>query len=307
MNTVPQTTPVPAPRSRGKWLGRAGLLALLLVAAGVWQRERVYVWYCAERLERASAEHKNEWAEKLAGCGPTAGPTLVSLLRSDDQATCQAAREGFDVLWKSIPDGDAARTQLTAGFFETEPRFSTPGRAAGLDLLPALTAGKTDGVIEKAKGMINTAIRSESVDVRILAIAACMRPTLDAVELALPLMNDSSADVRRAAILALGPARDREPIITDDELLNWLHDRDGEVRRLCEMSLRSRGRSQRDIHLGRLYTSPEPSVRQKLLIELAEEEELDVTVWLERLTNDNDPAVRAGAVRVAADRRAALL
>jgi hypothetical protein len=70
------------------------------------------------------------------------------------------------------------------------------------------------------------------------------------------------------------------------------------------MGLRSRGRSPRDIRLGRRYTAPDAAERQKLLIDLADEEELDVTVWLDRLTADPDPAVRAGAARVAADRRA---
>ena len=309
MNPVPPMTPAtaPAPRRRNKWLARAGLAAVLLAAVGVWQRERLYVSYCAERLERAADDHKTEWGTKLAECGPAAGPTLVGLLRSDDPAVCQAARDGFETLWKGCPDGDATRAELAAAFFAAEPRFSTPGRSAGLDLLPALVAGKTDALSEKAAAMIATAAKSDSVDVRVQAIATCMQPGLDAAELILPLLNDPSPEVRRAAVLALGPARDRAVLLTDDELLNWLHDRDPEVRRLCEMSLRSRGRTPRDIHLGRLYTSPEPSVRQKLLLELADEEELDVTVWLERLTNDADPAVRAGAVRVAADRRAGLL
>jgi hypothetical protein len=88
--------------------------------------------------------------------------------------------------------------------------------------------------------------------------------------------------------------------------LRCLHDPDAEVRELCEMSLRSRGRSPRDIHLGRRYTAPNPAERQKLLIDLADEEELDVTVWLDRLTADPDPAVRAGAARLAVERNADL-
>jgi SAM-dependent methyltransferase len=73
-------------------------------------------------------------------------------------------------------------------------------------------------------------LQSESVDVRLQAIGICLKPELDASELILPLLNDPSADVRRTAIMTLGPARDRAPLITDDELLNWLHDKDPEVR-----------------------------------------------------------------------------
>src|SRR5262249_58243732 len=108
-------------------------------------------------------------------------------------------------------------------------------------------------------------------------------------------------EVRRAAVLALSPPRDSgRPAVSDDDLLRCLHDSDPEVRRLCEMGLRSRGRSPRDIRLGRRYTAPDAAERQKLLIDLADEEELDVTVWLDRLTGDPDPAVRARAARGAA-------
>jgi HEAT repeat protein len=121
-----------------------------------------------------------------------------------------------------------------------------------------------------------------------------------------PLVADPAAEVRRAAVLALGPARDGRSVVGDDDLLRSLHDPDPEVRQLCEMGLRSRGRSPRDIRLGRRYTAPDPAERQKLLIDLADEEELDVTVWLDRLTADPDPAVRAGAARLAVERGADL-
>lgn len=309
MSAEPQNNPVPAPnvRKRVGWRKPAGLAAILLLAGGIWQRDRMYVRYCASRLERASDERKPEWAGSLASCGLIAAPTLVGLLRSDDPAVCDAARDGFAQLWNATPEGDATRSQLVSDFFEAEPRFSTPGRCAGLDLLPLLLKSQPVSVVEKARAMVNAAIQSESVEMRLKAIAACIKPELDSVELALPLLNDSSNEVRRAAMLTLGPASDRSPSINDDELLNWLHDKDPEVRRLCEMSLRSRGRSARDIQLGRLYTSPDSSVRQRLLIELADEDEMDITVWLERLTNDKDPAVRAGAIRVAADRKSSLL
>ena len=147
--------------------------------------------------------------------------------------------------------------------------------------------------------MIATAAKSESVDVRIQAVATALRPEVDAVPVIAPLLTDSVPEVRRAAILALGPIRDGRAAVADDELLKCLHDTDAEVRQLCEMSLRSRGRSPRDIRLGRRYTAPDPAERQKLLLDLADEEELDVGVWLDRLTADADPAVRAGVARLA--------
>lgn len=299
---IPPVNPTVKPKRR--WKTPVLVCAFLLLVLGVWQREAMLLWYRSARLERASANDKAEWAKAIAETGPSAANTLTRLFRSDDEATCKAARDGFEILWKNTATQPELQQQLATNLLEAESRFSTPGRAAAMDLLPAVVAVNPGELQQKAKTMLLNALRSDSVDVRIEAIAVCMRPELNAMELILPTLNDTSSDVRRVAMLALGPIRDQAtPLITDDELLFWLHDKDAEVRRLCEMSLRGRGRTPRDIYLGRLYTSPDASTRQKLLIELAEEEDLNITLWLERLTNDKDPAVRAGAIRVAADRQ----
>jgi len=279
---------------------------VIAIAAGIWQRERLWVRYCAERLERASEENRSVWGDKLAAAGESAVPSLLGLLRNDDPAVCAAAKGAMDKLVAGWPPDDPRRATFAQRFVDAEPRFSTPGRAAALDLLPVVIASGTPEVIEQAKRMVATAAKSESTDVRIQAVAAALRPEVDCLEAVVPLLSDPAPEVRRAAILALGPARDGRPVLADDDLLRSLHDTDPEVRQLCEMGLRSRGRSPRDIRLGRRYTDPNASERQKLLIDLADEEDLDLTVWLERLTADTDPAVRAGAARVAAERRADL-
>ena len=68
-NPTPPASPAQPPR-RGRRVLR-GLLPLLVlgVAAGVWQRERLWVWYCAERLERADETARAGWGEKLAAAG----------------------------------------------------------------------------------------------------------------------------------------------------------------------------------------------------------------------------------------------
>jgi HEAT repeat protein len=280
---------------------------MLAAAAGVWQRERLWVWYCAERLERAADDRRGEWADKLAAVGEPAVPTLLGLLRHDDPGVCLAAKGGLDRLIDEWPKQDPRRLAFARAFADAEPRFSTPGRSAALDLLPAVLACGDPDVAQTAKGMIATAAKSESVALRVQAVAAALRPDIDALDAIVPLVGDPDAEVRRAAVLALGPVRDGAvTVLGDDELLRCLHDSDPEVRRLCEMGLRSRGRTPRDIRLGRRYTAPDPAERQKLLLDLADEESLDVTVWLDRLTADPDPAVRAGAVRLAVERRADL-
>jgi len=306
---TPQQTPTPPgpePR-RVRRIARTLLPVLvLLAAAGVWQRERLWIWYCAERLERSSDEGRAAWADRLASAGEPAIPTLLTLLRHDEPAVCAAAKDALAQMISVWSTDDPRRPAFSAQFVVAEPRFSTPGRAAALDLLPVVLGAATPDVAEKAKAMVATAARSESIDVRIQAVATALRPEVDCLETIVPLLADPAPEVRRAAVLALGPARDGRPSVADDELLRCLHDPDLEVRQLCEMGLRSRGRSPRDIRLGRRYAAPDPAERQKLLIDLAEEEDLDVTVWLERLTADADPAVRAGAARVAVERRADL-
>jgi hypothetical protein len=280
---------------------------LLAVAAGVWQRERLWIWYCAERLERAADDRRGAWADRLAAAGEPAVPTLLGFFGHDDPGVCAAARAGVERLIADWPADDPRRLAFARRFADAEPRFSTPGRSAALDLLPAVLACGDEDVAKKAKGMVATAAKSESVDLRIQAVATALRPDVDALDEIVPLLKDPEAEVRRAAVLALAPVRDgATAVVTDEELLHCLHDRDPEVRRLCEMGLRSRGRSPRDIYLGRRYTAPDSAERQKLLLDLSDEEGLDVTVWLERLTHDPDPAVRAGAVRVAVERRADL-
>jgi len=286
------------------------LLPVLVIAPaiGVWQRERIWIWYCAERLERASSEDQRAgWADKLANAGEPALPTLLALLRHDDPGVCAAAKDAIAHLAAGWPADDPRRAAFARRFVDAEPRFSTPGRAAALDLLPIVMATDTPDIVDKAKGMLASAAKSESVDVRIQAVATALRKDVDCLDAVVPLLADPAPEVRRAAVLALSPPRDGgRPVVSDDDLLRCLHDSDPEVRQLCEMGLRSRGRSPRDIRLGRRYTAPDSAERQKLLIDLADEEELDVTVWLDRLTADPDPAVRAGAARVAAERRADL-
>jgi hypothetical protein len=298
--TPPPATPATPAPSRGRRLLRWALPVLALaVAAGVWQRERLWAWYCAERLERADDPARAEWGQKLAAAGDPAVPTLLGLLRHDEPGVCAAAKDALGTMAGTWPAEDPRRAELATRFFEAEPRFSTPGRATALDLLPALLTPRTPGAVEKAHGMIATAAKSESVDVRIQAIATALRPEVDAVPTIVPLLADPVADVRRAAIVAVGSVREGRAAVADDELLKCLHDTDAEVRHLCEMSLRGRGRSPRDIRLGKRYTAPDPAERQKLLLDLAEEDELDVSVWLDRLTADADPAVRAGVARLA--------
>src|SRR5688572_16875979 len=233
MSAAPAHTPPARPRLVRRVLRWSLPVLMLAVAAGVWQRERLWVWYCAERLERAADDDRAGWADKLAAAGEPAVPTLLALLRHDEPGVCLAARGGLDRLTADWPKDDPRRLAFARAFVDTEPRFSTPGRAAALELLPAVLMAGDPEVAQKAKGMVATAARSESVDLRVQAVAAALRPGIDALDVIVPLIGDPDAGVRRAAVLALGPVLDGSTAaLKDDDLLRCLHDPDAEVRRL---------------------------------------------------------------------------
>jgi hypothetical protein len=121
-----------------------------------------------------------------------------------------------------------------------------------------------------------------------------------------PLLDDPAAEVRRAAMLAVGPAPEgAHPVVGDEELFRWLHDPDLEVRNLCEAALATRGLDEVQVQLARQLTSPDAADRLRLLVDLqrAGDAVKDPGPWLERLSRDPDPAVRLGAARVAFERR----
>jgi hypothetical protein len=155
-----------------------------------------------------------------------------------------------------------------------------------------------------APAWIRRGVQHPFADIRLRAIQVAMRPEVHDLEPLRPLLTDSVAEVRHAALLALVRASD---IVSDDELLYLLHDADPEVRRLCRTALRGRGLREIDVQLGRLFASPQPADRLQLLSLLHDDGELDVSIWLQRLSRDACPAVRAAAARAAGEQRVAAM
>ncbi|MCI0643073.1 MAG: HEAT repeat domain-containing protein [Gemmataceae bacterium] len=154
--------------------------------------------------------------------------------------------------------------------------------------------------LDTCRSMASTGLASEQADMRAAAAYLVMRPAVrEDVELmkkVMPLLKDSSAEVRRAAVLALGLARE---LVSDDDLLALLHNPDEDVQQHCEMALRSRGLQEHHIFLGRLMSDERPAARLQVLQHLGQARDLDANVWLRRLCQDPSPAVRAAAVRAA--------
>jgi hypothetical protein len=132
-----------------------------------------------------------------------------------------------------------------------------------------------------------------------LTRARAFRDKTDLLELVLPLLRDPSAAVRRQAIRAVGL---KGQLISTEDLLHWLHDRDAQVRRWCGKALRGRGLSNREIQLGRLITDRRAKERLKVFLYLRRPEDGEPAIkapgdWVSRLYEDPEPAVKIAAAR----------
>src|SRR5262249_48772445 len=117
---------------------------------------------------------------------------------------------------------------------------------------------------------------------------------MDLWEQVTPLLVDPVAEVRRAAMAAVG---DPASGVIDDALLPSLHDNDPEVQRLCFEALVKRERTPQQIRLGFLLTDRNPAVRVHVVDYLPQVRDLDPVLWLTRISHDESPAVRAAAAR----------
>jgi hypothetical protein len=200
---------------------------------------------------------------------------------------------------KAPPSADLSRPfedLLTAGEADDALR---PG---ALNLAAALVERESaDSCRAMCRGFAIKGLSDKSVPTRVAAIQlACREPFRSDNELlnqVAPFLRDPDVAVRRAALLVLGPNAD---VVSEEQLLPLLHDAEPELQHLCEIALRSRGLSEFHVRLARLVSDVDPAVRLGVFPLLRQATDLDVDVWLRRLTLDPAPAVRAAAARVAA-------
>jgi HEAT repeat protein len=151
------------------------------------------------------------------------------------------------------------------------------------------------------RALAEKGMTAEASQVRVAAVRLVLRgPLRQDVALlpkVVPLLRDPEPEVRRAALLALAPARD---LVSEDDLLPLLHDDDAQVQVLCETALRSRGLHENHLLLARLISDESPRARLRVVQHLGQAADLEPTAWLRRLSHDAAPAVRAAAVRAAA-------
>lgn len=193
-----------------------------------------------------------------------------------------------------------AAITITAGNYLIASSRMAELRGRALLLAHALMQGSPPGQwTEPCKELALAGLKDADSDTRMHAVNLLLKLSRGEPKLlaeVVPLLGDPAVEVRRMALIAVGPARD---IVVDDELLPLLHDSDPQVRRLCEEALRSRGLQDSHLLLARLISDPRPAARLQVVSHLDEAEDLEPGIWLRRLSHDTSPAVRAAAIRAA--------
>ena len=287
-----------------KWIRRGfAIIVLSLLAAVVWAGsnwDSLQVRYAAHRLTTATTDDdRAKWADALTAHGDEGERRLLDLVRTGDPTLRTAAAAALGRHLETLPENDPHAAHRSEILLELFVASDDACRESLVEWLPTLVS--RGGPLHRArcKDAVAIGLKLPSVSARLAAIRAALQPQVAMRAELVALLAASEAEVRRAALFAVGPATDAEAVVGDEELFRWLHDPDRGVRAVCHDALVSRGRSDGEIALGRRLVEPEPGERLKLLLDLRYDDDVaDPEPWLERMSHDVDPGVRAGAARV---------
>jgi HEAT repeat protein len=180
-------------------------------------------------------------------------------------------------------------------------------RVRTLALAELILAGSKAAPVDLCRELATEGLASNDAEIRSRAVRLVMHAPLHTdkvlLEKVVAFLKDPAPQVRRAAVLTVGMAEDTIGI---QDMLALLHDSDPDVRRLCEQALRGRGLQDDHIQLAIKISHPLPGERVKVVNLLPEIEDLDPQQWLMHLSQDTSPAVRAAAIRFAAEEPAAV-
>lgn len=246
-----------------------------------------------------SDESRAAAANKLVALGDASTPALLDLLRSDNPMWCAAVASALRDAVKVDPTFAVRCGPILA----EADSLSDEGKGALLPLACDAATSTDQDLAAKGRDAVRSALRSASPEVVARAASAAAIPEVHLKAEVVPLLAHDRPEVRRAAMRVVGPAGNGSAVIGDEELFRWLNDPDLEVQAVCEGALATRGMDGEQITAAKKLTHPEPGERLKLLLDLrwGRDTVRDPGPWLERLSRDPDPAVRAGAARVAVE------
>lgn len=290
-----------------KWVLRlAAVAAAVLAVGGIWAAlnvATVKAVYAARQLRGASSgDDRAKAADRLASLGDPGLKRLVEFIKAGDESCRVAAVGAIDRLLTGLPDGEQRAVTVAGQLLDAFPSCDPSGQRAVLELLPAVLKKTGNAHAARCKEAVAAGLKMSEPAARVLTTQLALHPDVKMRAEVLPLLAAPEAEVRRAALFAVAVAGEGEPLVGDEELFRYLHDPDEGVRRVCRDALVGRDRSEVEITLGRRLTDPDPLERLKLLMDLRYDDDVaDPEPWLERLGRDPEPAVRAGATRVAVE------
>jgi HEAT repeat protein len=297
-------------RGTRKWVGRVGLALVLAVAGAagwaVLNAPILKARYAARQLRTATTDDERaRAADTLAGLGDPGLARLVEFVRAGDDPCRAAAAGAIDRLLAAMPDGEQRAVTVAGRLLDAFPACDDAGCRAVLEVLPTVLKRTGNAHAARCREAVAVGLKMPDPAARVLAVRLALHPDVGMRAELLPLLGAPEPEVRRAALVAIASA-DGEPAVGDEELFRWLHDPDEGVRTVCHDVLVGRDRSEAEIALGRRLAHPDPGERLKLLLDLRHDDDVaDPEPWLERLSRDAEPAVRAGAARVATEVTAA--
>jgi HEAT repeat protein len=283
-----------------------GGLVLVLAAAGTWagvNATALKAKYAARQLRTAATDDdRAKAADRLLALGDVGMTELVGFVRGGDEACRAAVAAALDRHLGALADGDQRAVTVAGQLLDAFGGCDEAGKRAILELLPAILKRTGNTYSLKCREAVAAGLAMPDPAARLAAVRLALHPDVRMRADLVPLLGSPEPGVRRAALFAVASVTDGEPVIADEDLFRWLHDADAGVRQVCYDALVGRDRSETEIALGRRLTDPDPGERLKLLLDLRYDDDVaDPEPWLERLSRDPEPAVRAGAARVAVE------
>lgn len=195
------------------------------------------------------------------------------------------------------------RLTKAAGDFLTMTEQVSELRPVSLLLLAELVECVQPGQwVDAGRAMTERGLDDARPECKVAALRVLMRAPMRKdralLEKSLPLLRDRAAMVRRSAVLVLAVESE---LAHEDAFLPLLHDDDPEVQFLCENALRKRGLGDDDIRIARMISDRDPAMRMRVLQHLRRVPDVNLDTLLRQLSNDPSKAVRAAAIRAAAE------
>ncbi len=287
--------------SIGKKIGiGVGVLLAIGAAVAMFQWDTLKAKYDAQQFRAATTdEARATHLQSLMNTGEPGAKELLSVLHDGTPEQCQAVVAAFADRFTESGELDPLRPLVLNNLQAQHTSFNEAGQQAALELVPELLKHGGSTGAECSKNIVQKNL-SGTAEVKTRAARLATLPGVQLQQAVVVLLDDPDAGVRQAAMTVVGPGK----TVGTEELFRHLNDSDAAVRILCEATLSSRGLDTDQIEAGRQLTSADVNDRLQLITKLHRKrnsDEFDIGPWLERLSRDAEPAVRAAAARVGFD------